>query len=91
MIKSLLICAVVSASAVACSTTSPSTTAPPRTAAADTTRPCNQDTASRIPVRPGECTSAPGRAYSDKDIERTGQTNVGDALQLLDPSITTHH
>jgi hypothetical protein len=87
MIKSILICAVVSASAMGCTTT-----APPRTAAAAAaTRPCTQDTASRIPMRPGECSSAPGRTYSDKDVERTGQTNVGDALQLLDPSITVHH
>jgi hypothetical protein len=86
MIKSLVLCAAVAASAVACTTT-----APTRTAATPTTQACNQDTASRIPMRPGECSSAPGRTYSDQDIERTGQTNVGDALQLLDPSITTHH
>jgi hypothetical protein len=42
-------------------------------------------------MRAGECSSAPGRTYSDEDMERTGQTNVGDALQLLDPSITVHH
>jgi len=87
MIKSLLICAVVSASAVACTTTAPTRTA----AATTTTQPCRQDTASRIPMRAGECSSAPARTYSDKDMERTGQTNVGDALQLLDPSITVHH
>jgi hypothetical protein len=86
MIKSLALCAVVLASAIACSTT-----APPRTAAAAATRPCPQDSASRIPMRPGECSSSPGRTYSNQDMERTGQTNVGDALQLLDPSITVHH
>jgi hypothetical protein len=86
MIKSLFICAVVSALAVGCTTT-----APPRTAAAAATRPCPQDSASRIPMRPGECSSSPGRTYSDKDMERTGQTDVGDALQMLDPSITVHH
>ena len=86
MIKSLLICAVVSASAIACSTT-----APTRTAAATATPLCTQDSASRIPMRPGECSSVPGRTYSGQDIERTGQTNVGDALPMLDPSITVHH
>ena len=86
MIKSLLICAVVSASAIACSTT-----APTKTAAATAAPPCIQDSASRIPMRPGECSAAPGRAYSGADIERTGQTNVGDALPMLDPSITVHH
>jgi hypothetical protein len=87
MIKSLLICAVVSASAIACSTTAPTT----RTAAATAAPLCAQDSASRIPMRPGECSAAPGRAYSGEDIERTGQTNVGDALPMLDPSITVHH
>jgi hypothetical protein len=24
-------------------------------------------------------------------VQRTGQTNVADALQMLDPSITVHH
>jgi hypothetical protein len=87
MIKTLLICAVVSASAVACSTT-----APPKTASADTAPPpCLQDSASRIPRRSGECSGAPGRSYSNQDIERTGHTSVGEALQNLDPSITVHH
>ena len=90
MIKSLLICAVVSASVIACSSTGPARP-DTRTATAATARPCPQDTASRIPLRPGECSSSPGRTYSDKDMERTGQTDVGDALQMLDPSITVHH
>ena len=85
MFKNLVICAVVSASACGCSTTKP-----PRTAAADAP-PCIHDTGSRIPVRPGECTSTPGRSYSDRDLERTGQATVGDARPLLDPSITVHH
>jgi len=29
-----------------------------------------------------------GRSYSHDDIARTGATTAGDALQLLDPSIT---
>jgi hypothetical protein len=87
MFKNLLICAVVSASAIACSTTTPGRP-DSRTAAA---APCPQDTASRIPMRPGECSIAPGRTYSNEEVERTGQTNVGDALQMLDPSITVHH
>jgi hypothetical protein len=90
MIKSLALCALVSASAVACSTTDLSKSAPPKTAAV-ATRPCPQDSSSRIPLRPGECSPVPGRTYSDKDMERTGQTDVGNALQMLDPSITVHH
>jgi hypothetical protein len=87
MFKNLLICAVVSASVIACSTAAPARP-DSRTAAA---APCPQNTASRIPMRPGECSSTPGRAYSNEDIERTGQTDVGEALQMLDPSISVHH
>ena len=37
----------------------------------------------------GKCNSA-GRSYSRDDIDRTGKTNLGDALRQLDPSITVH-
>jgi hypothetical protein len=89
MFKNLLICAVVSASVIGCSTTAPARP-DSRTAAAAL---CPQNTASRIPMRPGEwqCSSTPGRTYSNEEIERTGQTNVGEALQMLDPSISVHH
>ncbi len=30
------------------------------------------------------------RSYSSEDIARTGKTDVGDALALMDPSITVH-
>jgi len=87
MFKNLLICAVVSASVIGCSTTTPARP-DSRTAAAAS---CPQNTASRIPMRPGDCSSTPGRTYSNEEIERTGQTNVGEALQMLDPSISVHH
>jgi hypothetical protein len=32
-----------------------------------------------------------GRAYTQEDIDRTGKTDAGHALQMLDPSITVHH
>ena len=89
MLRTLLIYAVVSASALGCSG------APqprPDTQIADTSpRPCSLPTASRIPGKPGDCYASPGRTYSQEDVQRTGQTNVGDALHLLDPSITVHH
>ncbi len=31
-----------------------------------------------------------GRSYSAADIQRTGTTSAGDALAILDPSITVH-
>jgi hypothetical protein len=90
MFRSLLICAVVSASALGCAGTQPRPDA--QTASAALTTPCVPiQTASRIPAKPGACTATPGRSYSQTDIERTGKVNVGDALPLLDPSITIHH
>lgn len=32
-----------------------------------------------------------GRTYSKDDLDRTGEIDVGEALQKLDPSITVHH
>lgn len=36
---------------------------------------------------PPECANAPGRSYTQEDLQRTGQTNVADALRMLDPSV----
>lgn len=33
------------------------------------------------------CAPVSGRSYSRDDIDRTGQTNVADALRMLDPSV----
>jgi hypothetical protein len=51
---------------------------------------CMTETGSRIPGDRADC-KAFGRSYSGDDIDRTGKVNVGDALQVLDPSITVHH
>jgi hypothetical protein len=90
MLRTLLICAVVSASAFGCSG-APHPRQDTQAAAAIPPRPCSLSTASRIPARPDECSISPGRSYSQTDMQRTGQTNVGDALQMLDSSITVHH
>ena len=83
MLKTFLLC--VTATLTACASTVPTTPAPARTAAVQ----CPEDsTASRIPNR---CSSSPVRTYSQEDVQRTGQTNVANALQMLDPSITVHH
>jgi hypothetical protein len=50
---------------------------------------CLTDTGSRIASKSG-CRGY-GRSYTNDDIERTGQTQAGDALGLLDPSITVQH
>jgi len=52
---------------------------------------CSMVTGSHIPPKPGQCNTSPGRTLSGEDIDRTGQTNLGDALKMLDPSITVHH
>lgn len=33
------------------------------------------------------CVAANGRVYSREDLRRTGQTDIADALRMLDPSI----
>ena len=90
MYRTLLICAVISASILGCTTTQPQPDAQ-QTASAATAQPCALQTGSRIAPKPGECSMAPGRSYSQTDIERTGEVDVAEALHLLDPSITVHH
>lgn len=50
---------------------------------------CLRETGSRITQRNGKprCTGQPGRAYTKDDIDRTGHTNLGDALRALDPAV----
>ncbi|MHB1058654.1 MAG: hypothetical protein ACYC0F_12335 [Rhodanobacter sp.] len=59
----------------------------PRTAGPND-RHCIRNTGSRIPVKEGHCLPVIGRSYSQQDLQRTGQTDLGSALQQLDPSIT---
>lgn len=51
---------------------------------------CLTQTGSRIIDKKGDC-SAFGRSYSKDDIDRTGSVTAGEALQMMDPSITVHH
>jgi hypothetical protein len=72
-----------------CATTTPNANSKPATAAVkDPT--CLTETGSRISGGPSKCRGF-GRSYSNDDIERTGSTSAGDALALLDSSITVHH
>jgi hypothetical protein len=59
-----------------------------RPAAAERTDPTCL-TATGNPAASGACRGY-GRSFSSDDIRRTGATTVGDALPLLDPSITVH-
>jgi hypothetical protein len=48
---------------------------------------CVSGTATRIPNSPSEC-AAFGRAWTGRDIKSTGAADSGQALRLLDPSIS---
>ena len=50
-------------------------------------RMCIRDTGSHIPPPKGQCLPVAGNSYSQKDIQRTGAASVGQALQMLDPSV----
>jgi hypothetical protein len=50
---------------------------------------CVATSATRVAVSPYECASA-GRVHSGDDIRNTGTPDVGRALSMLDPAITTN-
>jgi hypothetical protein len=50
-------------------------------------RNCLRDTGSLIPAKKGECLPVTGRSYTKKELDSTGETNIGPALQKLDPSV----
>jgi len=86
MFKTLCFC--LAALLTACSTTGGQPPATARTAVAA----CPPNiTASRIQSRTNECSASPVRTYSQDDVQRTGQPDVANALQMLDPSISVHH
>jgi hypothetical protein len=51
-------------------------------------RNCIRDTGSLIKAKKGQCLPVAGRSYDQEDIRQTGETQLGPALQKLDPSIT---
>ncbi len=51
---------------------------------------CPTQTGSRIAGDAVNC-SGFGRSYTHDDISRTGSANAGEALRLLDPSVTVGH
>ena len=92
MPKSLLAGAALVLALAACATVPP-TSEVARTASLVPARAaapaCVGATASRIPMRPGECGEF-GESFNRDDIQRTGQNDVGAALEILDPSLTVH-
>lgn len=51
-------------------------------------RQCIRDTGSLIPAKKGECLPVAGRSYTKQDIDATGETRLGPALEKLDPAVT---
>jgi hypothetical protein len=75
-----------------CATTGQNAASKPAVTAAAVKDPnCLTDTGSRIAATGTSKCRGYGRAYSSSDIDKTGQTDAGSALALLDPSITVHH
>lgn len=49
---------------------------------------CVTETGSRIKRKDKKgCNGLAGRSYDREELDRTGANNIGDALQMLDPSI----
>lgn len=65
----------------------PATKSKPRAVPAPGTRQCLRSTGSLIPPPKGQCLPVAGTSYSQQDIQRTGELDMGRALQMLDPSI----
>ena len=90
MLKKILLGACLVLPLAACTTPS-ATREPPKSAALAPvgTGGCVADTATRIPVKEGNCAGF-GRTYTQQDIQRTGEADTAQALRLLDPSLTVH-
>jgi hypothetical protein len=61
---------------------------PPAAAASQQQTPvgCVGSTATRLPVAPGDCAGF-GAMHSGTDLQRTGQQNVAQGLQMIDPTV----
>jgi hypothetical protein len=71
----------------ACASTTGNTPAKP--VAATPPAGCVSDTGGLISA-PGQC-AAFGHYYSQEDLRRYGETTVGGALRMLDPTVTVSH
>jgi hypothetical protein len=54
-------------------------------------RNCVRDTGSHITNRKQACLPVNGQSYSREDLDRTGNPNLGQALQQLDPNVRIGH
>jgi len=88
MMRSLIVGAALALALGACATT-PQPQTPSTASAQRMPAGCVGDTATRLPVRPGECAGV-GSTYTKDDLDRTGQVYAQDALRMLDPLVTVH-
>ncbi|MGC1523847.1 MAG: hypothetical protein WA803_20065 [Steroidobacteraceae bacterium] len=90
MTTHLLIASAVATVLVVAACASTPNVKPTASAAVAKNPACLTQTGSRISGDSTNC-MAFGRSYSSNDIDTTGKVDVGDALQILDPSIIVHH
>ncbi len=62
-------------------------THPTRTAAVTPAPNCVKETGSRIQAPDDKCVNVAGSAYSQDDLQRTGEIDTAAALRKLDPRI----
>ena len=76
----------------ACASSPSSSALRPRATAAAQLPPsgCVSQTGSRIPAGPTECVAA-GHIWTQGAVRSTGATDPGEALRLLDPTVTVGH
>jgi hypothetical protein len=74
----------------ACAATTPNVQPNTASAAAAQNPACMTQTGSHITGAITDC-MAFGRSYSKGEIDTTGKVNLGDALQILDPSVSVRH
>jgi hypothetical protein len=89
MLKSFALSTALALALAACATAPVS---PDKTTVANAKPPagCVGQSASRIPVKDPTACAGFGNTYTKQDLDTTGQIDVGQALQMLDPSITHH-
>ena len=90
MTTHLRIAPAVAAALIVAACASAPNVKPTASAAVATNPACLTQTGSRISGDSTNCTAF-GRSYSSSDLDTTGKVDVGDALRVLDPSVTVHH
>ncbi len=92
MLKTSLLAACVLALACACASHPPSTE---RNATANAVSSsgspvgCVNKTATRLPTNPSDCAGF-GNSHSANTLRSTGEVQAGDALRMVDPTVTVH-